>query len=239
MGARRRSPPCSRSTRGPWCSKPGRCIMLFRDRLDAGRRLAPLLNELRGTDAVVLGIPRGGVPVASVVADALGMPLDVVIVRKLGVPWHQELAMGAIGDGARVLDAETVRDLGITAQQLDAVEQREQDELAKRARRFRAERGPLQLIGRTAIIVDDGIATGSTARAACQVARARGAERIILAAPVAPPDWSPEPGVDADELICVERPSPFFAVGQWYEDFTQTSDREVVALLARSTDGRQ
>lgn len=207
--------------------------MPFHNRVDAGRRLAPLLERFRRTDAVVLGIPRGGVPVAYEVAEALDLPLDVVIVRKLGVPWHRELAMGAIGEGARILDMESVRSLGVTSEQVAAVEQREQAELTERARRFRAERGPLELHGRTTIIVDDGIATGSTARAACQVVRAIGATRITLAAPVAPPGWEPEPGVDADELVCVERPSPFFAVGQWYEDFTQTSDREVVELLAR------
>jgi len=209
--------------------------MPFHDRVDAGRKLAEFMGHLRGENAVVLGLPRGGVPVAYEVADALALPLDVVIVRKLGVPWHEELAMGAIGEGARVLDNRTVRSLGVTADQVDAVEQREQLELAERARRFRADRGPLELRGKTAIIVDDGIATGATARAACQVVRAAGAARIILAVPVAPPEWRPKPGVDADELICVERPSPFFAIGQWYEDFTQTRDDEVVDLLTRAT----
>lgn len=209
--------------------------MRFHDRTDAGKRLARLLDDMRGTDAVVLGLPRGGVPVAYEVARALDLPLDVVIVRKLGVPWHQELAMGAIGDGARVVDDATVRSLGVSAEQLDAVEKREQIELAERARRFRIDRGPLDVRGKIAIIVDDGVATGATARAACQVVRAAGAVRVILAVPVAPPDWQPQPGVDADELVCIERPSPFFAVGQWYEDFTQTTDEQVTELLQRAT----
>lgn len=209
--------------------------MRFHDRTDAGKRLARLLDDMRGTDAVVLGLPRGGVPVAYEVARALDLPLDVVIVRKLGVPWHQELAMGAIGDGARVVDDATVRSLGVSAEQLDAVEKREQIELAERARRFRIDRGPLDVRGKIAIIVDDGVATGATARAACQVVRAAGAVRVILAVPVAPPDWQPHPGVDADELVCIERPSPFFAVGQWYEDFTQTTDEQVTELLQRAT----
>jgi putative phosphoribosyl transferase len=209
--------------------------MSFHDRTDAGKQLAQLLDWLRGADAVVLGLPRGGVPVAYEVAHALDLPLDVVIVRKLGVPWHEELAMGAIGDGARVVDDETVASLGVTADQLDAVERREQIELAERARRFRLDRGPLEVRGKIAIVVDDGVATGATARAACQVVRAAGAARIILAVPVAPPDWQPQPGVDADELVCIERPSPFFAVGQWYENFAQTSDEQVVELLERAT----
>jgi putative phosphoribosyl transferase len=209
--------------------------MSFHDRTDAGKQLAQLLDWLRGADAVVLGLPRGGVPVAYEVAHALDLPLDVVIVRKLGVPWHEELAMGAIGDGARVVDDETVASLGVTADQLDAVERREQIELAERARRFRLDRGPLEIRGKIAIVVDDGVATGATARAACQVVRAAGAARIILAVPVAPPDWQPQPGVDADELVCIERPSPFFAVGQWYENFAQTSDEQVVELLERAT----
>jgi putative phosphoribosyl transferase len=209
--------------------------MSFHDRTDAGKQLAQLLDWLRGADAVVLGLPRGGVPVAYEVAHALDLPLDVVIVRKLGVPWHEELAMGAIGDGARVVDDETVASLGVTADQLDAVERREQIELAERARRFRLDRGPLEVRGKIAIVVDDGVATGATARAACQVVRAAGAARIILAVPVAPPDWQPQPGVDADELVCIERPSPFFAVGQWYENFTQTTDEQVVELLQRAT----
>ncbi|MEO8908586.1 MAG: phosphoribosyltransferase [Microbacteriaceae bacterium] len=209
--------------------------MLFHDRVDAGRQLAQLMAHLSGRDTVVLGLPRGGVPVAYEVATALGLPLDVIVVRKLGVPWHEELAMGAIGEGVRVLDDDAVSSLQISSEQVDAVERREQDELIRRARTFRGRRGPLQLDGRGVIIVDDGVATGATARAACQVARAAGAVHIILAVPVAPPDWAVHPGDDADEFICVARPSPFFAIGQWYEDFTQTTDETVIELLNRSS----
>jgi putative phosphoribosyl transferase len=207
--------------------------MMFRDREDAGRQLAQRLTHLRGRDGIVLGLPRGGVPVAFEVASSLGLPLDVIVVRKLGVPWHEELAMGAIGEGVRVLDDDAVSSLQVSAEEVDAVERREQEELARRARRFRGQRGPLTLADRTVIIVDDGIATGSTARAACAVARAAGAGRVVLAAPVAPPDWAPPVG-DADEFLCVARPSPFFAIGQWYEDFTQTTDATVLELLDRS-----
>ncbi|HEY5224062.1 MAG TPA: phosphoribosyltransferase family protein [Microbacteriaceae bacterium] len=210
--------------------------MIFSDRIDAGRRLAERMLHLVGSDAIVLGLPRGGVPVGYEVAVALDLPLDVIVVRKLGVPWHEELAMGAIGEGVRVLDDDTVASLQLSTDDVDAVEQREQVELARRARRFRGQRGPLQLVGRTAIIVDDGVATGATARAACQVAREAGAARIILAVPVAPPDWNPPPGTVADEFICVARPSPFFAIGQWYGDFTQTTDTTVLDLLARSAE---
>lgn len=206
----------------------------FRDRADAGRALASLMGHLRGQDAIVLGLPRGGVPVAYEVAASLGLPLDVIVVRKLGVPWHEELAMGAIGEGVRVLDDETVSSLQVRAQDVDAVERREQEELARRARRFRGKRGPLQLADRIVIIVDDGIATGATARAACAVARAAGAARIVLAVPLAPPGWEAPTGESADEFICFARPSPFFAIGQWYEDFTQTTDETVLALLDRS-----
>ncbi|WP_308468808.1 phosphoribosyltransferase [Rathayibacter soli] len=210
--------------------------MIFSDRVDAGLQLAERMLHLAGSDAIVLGLPRGGVPVGYEVATALELPLDVIVVRKLGVPWHEELAMGAIGDGVRVLDDDTVASLQVSTDDVDAVEQREQVELARRARRFRGQRGPLQLAGRTAIIVDDGVATGATARAACQVARSAGASRIILAVPVAPPDWNPPPVPAVDEFIWVARPSPFFAIGQWYADFTQTTDATVLDLLARSAE---
>ncbi|TAM69925.1 MAG: phosphoribosyltransferase [Microbacteriaceae bacterium] len=210
--------------------------MIFSDRVDAGRQLAERMSHLADNDAIVLGLPRGGVPVGYEVAIALGLPLDVIVVRKLGVPWHEELAMGAIAQGVRVLDDDTVTSLQLSRDDIDEVEQREQAELARRARRFRGRSGPLQLNGRTAIIVDDGVATGATARAACQVARAAGAAHVVLAVPVAPPDWNPPRGTVADEFICVARPSPFFAIGQWYEDFRQTTDRTVLELLARSAD---
>lgn len=203
--------------------------MIFHDRSDAGRQLTVQLEHLRGSDGIVLGLPRGGVPVAYEVATRLGLPLEVIVVRKLGVPGHEELAMGAIGEGVRVLDDEVIDALGIRESQVATVERREQAELARRVRAFTTGRQPLQLRGRTAVIADDGIATGSTARAACQVARAAGATRIVLAVPVAPADWQPS-GVD--EYICVQRRSPFSAIGAWYEDFSQTTDHEVTRLLA-------
>ena len=208
--------------------------MAFIDRADAGRRLAARLQHLRGDQVVVLGLPRGGVPVAYEVARALDAPLDVIVVRKLGVPFQPELAMGAIGEeGVRIINKEVVSIAGVSASQLDEVEARERTELEVRVRRFRGDRPPIALEGRIVVVVDDGIATGSTARAACQVARARGAARVVLAVPVAPPDWRGRLGKFADELVCLHTPDPFYAVGQFYDNFTQTSDEEVVACLER------
>jgi putative phosphoribosyl transferase len=206
--------------------------MPFRDRAEAGRRLAGALLRLRGQDAVVLALPRGGVPVAAEVARALHVPLDVVVVRKLGVPVQPELGMGAIGeDGVRVINPEVVQLAQVTSGDIAAVEQRERRELQRRAQRCRGARPPAPVAGRTAIIVDDGVATGSTARAACQVTRARGAARVVLAVPVAPPSIRESMAGDADEVICLETPAHFSAIGEWYEDFSQTSDEEVVRLL--------
>ena len=209
--------------------------MAFIDRADAGRRLAARLQHLRGDQVVVLGLPRGGVPVAYEVARALDAPLDVIVVRKLGVPFQPELGMGAIGEeGVRIINEEVVSIAGVSASQLDEVEARERTELEVRVRRFRGDRPPIALEGRIVVVVDDGIATGSTARAACQVARARGAARVVLAVPVAPPDWRGRLGKFADELVCLHTPDPFYAVGQFYDNFTQTSDEEVVACLERA-----
>ncbi|MGP0107829.1 MAG: phosphoribosyltransferase family protein [Acidimicrobiales bacterium] len=206
--------------------------MQFADRVDAGRRLATRLEYLRGEGSVVLGLPRGGVPVALEVAKALDAPLDVIVVRKLGVPFQPELAMGAIGEGGvRVLNTAVVQLAGVSSEELTAVEQRERDELERRVRRFRGNRHPVPLTGKTVVIVDDGIATGSTASAACQVARAQGAARLVLAVPVAPPDWTGRLAGDADEFVCVTTPEPFRGVGQFYADFSQTSDDEVIACL--------
>ncbi len=208
--------------------------MMFIDRIDAGRRLAARLEPMRGQDVVVLGLPRGGVPVALEVARTLGAPLDVIVVRKLGVPYQPELAMGAIGeDGVRVVNDEVVRHAHITDEQFAAVEATERIELERRARRFRGERRRVPLIGRTAIVVDDGVATGSTALAACQVARAHGASRVVLAVPVAPPGSSERFGAVVDELICLAMPDRFASVGQWYSDFSPTTDEHVVECLAR------
>jgi putative phosphoribosyl transferase len=209
--------------------------MTFIDRADAGRRLAVRLQPLRGEAVVVLGLPRGGVPVAYEVARVLDAPLDVIVVRKLGVPFQPELGAGAIGeDGVRIINKEVIHVAGVSASQLDEVEARERAELERRVRRFRGDRPRVALKGRTVVVVDDGIATGSTARAACQVARAQGAARVVLAVPVAPRDWEVRFGADADEFVCLDTPEPFYAIGQFYDDFTQTSDEEVIACLERA-----
>jgi len=212
--------------------------MIFADRVDAGQQLAAACAAFRDSwpRPIVLGIPRGGVPVAAEVAKALNAPLDVILVRKLGLPRNEEVAMGAIGEGVRVLDEGLVRTMSVTDEELARVEAREQAELERRVRRYREGRHPADLTGVTAIVVDDGLATGATARAACMVARAQGAASVVLAVPVAPPDWQPQPGVDADAFVCVARPRGFFAIGQWYHDFTQTTDVEVRELLGLSAD---
>lgn len=206
--------------------------MPFVDRADAGRRLAKRLRYLRGEDPVVVGLPRGGVPVALQVALALEAPLDVIVVRKLGLPFRSELAMGAIGEGGvRIVNDEVVDTARVSAGEIAEVEQRERAELDRRARRFRRERSAVALAGRTVVVVDDGIATGSTARAACQVARAHGAAKVVLAVPVAPPGWTLRLRGVADEYIALETPPRFAAIGQFYADFSATSDDEVVACL--------
>lgn len=168
---------------------------------------------------------------AAQVAPALNARLDVILVRKLGLPRNEEVAMGAIGEGVRVLDEHVVRVMGVSHEEIARIEARERAELERRVRVYREGRHPTSLAGATAIVVDDGLATGATARAACAVARAQGAASVVLAVPVAPPDWAPQPGVDADAFVCVARPAGFFAIGQWYRDFTQTTDGEVRSLL--------
>lgn len=208
---------------------------VFVNRVDAGRALGARLQHLRGEDVVVLGLPRGGVPVAAQVARALEAPLDMIMVRKLGVPFQSELAMGAIGeDGARVLIPAIIRRAAVSADAVADVERRERAELKRRAQRFRADADRIPLAGRTAVIVDDGIATGSTTQAACEVARAQGARRIVLAVPVAPAECLPRLQRSVDELVCLSTPQPFFAIGEWYDDFSQTSDEEVIACLQRA-----
>jgi putative phosphoribosyl transferase len=206
----------------------------FANREEAGAALAAVLVGRSDPDPVVVALPRGGVPVGSVVADALAAPLDVIVVRKLGVPSQPELAMGAIGEGGtRVLNHEVVHTLRIPDSDLDAVEHRERLELERRSRRLRAGRAPLPLHDRNVILVDDGLATGSTARAALLVARAQGARRVVLAVPVAPAATVYELARVADDVVCVATPEPFRAIGQWYRDFRPTSDDEVVELLNR------
>ena len=208
--------------------------MVFADRDDAGRRLAARLGHLRGEPVVVVGLPRGGVPVAVWVARALGAPLDVIVVRKLGVPFQPELGMGAVGeDGVRVLNPEVMQACGVSQDDLAAVQAREQAAVEAQAARYRARRPRQPLAGRVAVVVDDGIATGSTARTACQIARALGAARVVLAVPVAPPGWQAR-SAEADEMICVDTPRDFFAIGQFYARFPQVSDEEVIACLERA-----
>ncbi|OPF80674.1 phosphoribosyltransferase [Streptomyces antioxidans] len=210
--------------------------MIFTDRMDAGRRLGEALRPLAEEKPVVFGLPRGGVPVASEVARALHAPLDVIIVRKLGVPYHRELAFGAVGEGGvRVVHEAIVRMSRADEKDLAEVERTEREELARKASRFRRGRPRIPAEGHTVIIVDDGIATGATAQAACRVARAQGAARVVLAVPVAPPDAVAALRADADEVVALSTPSDFAAVGEWYEDFSQTADDEVVELLSRST----
>lgn len=203
----------------------------FQDRADAGRQLAARLVDFRGQDVVVLGLPRGGVPVAAEVAAALSAPLDVIVVRKLGVPFQPELAMGAIGEqGVRVLDHDLIERFGLSPAHVEAVERKERAILEDRVRLFRSGVERTNLVGRTAIVVDDGIATGATASAACVVARDLGAARVVVAAPVGAPD-SVRRMRGADEVICLLQPRGFQAVGEFYRIFDQTTDAEVVDLL--------
>ena len=205
----------------------------FTHRVDAGRELASRLASYAGrSDVVVLALPRGGVPVGAQVADALGAPLDVFLVRKLGTPGHRELAMGAIATGGvRVINEDVVRWLGITPQQIDRVAAEEAIELERREAAYRDGRPAVAVTGRAAILVDDGLATGSTMRAAVQAVRQRHPSRVIVAVPVGARDTCQDLQAIADEVICARTPEPFSAVGQWYLDFEQTSDEEVRELL--------
>jgi putative phosphoribosyl transferase len=205
---------------------------IFADRSDAGRRLASRLQHLAGPATVILGLPRGGVPVAFEVSQALGAPLDVLLVRKLGVPFQPELAMGAIGEGGvMVLNPDVLSRARVSAAQLAEVEQQERDELARRAAAYHRDRAPIDLSDKVAVIIDDGIATGATARAACQIARARGASRIVMAVPVVSPDAASALAEQADELIYLKTTQWFSSVGEFYRDFHATSDDDVVGLL--------
>jgi predicted phosphoribosyltransferase len=208
----------------------------FRDRREAGRQLAArLMAYAHRPDVLVLALPRGGVPVAYEVARALGAPLDVFVVRKLGVPGHPELAMGAVATGGlRVLNESVVRALRIPERVIEAVAAQEQRELARRERLYRGERPPPDVRGRTVILVDDGLATGASVHAAVEVLRRLEPARLVVAVPIAPPETCEALRAEVDEVICAVTPEPFYAVGLWYEDFSQTTDEEVRDLLARS-----
>ena len=212
--------------------------MIFADRIDAGERLAKDLADLAGSDCVVLAIPRGGVIVGEVIARELGAPLDVVVPRKIGAPGNPELAIGAVAPGIRVLDPRMVGALGVTDRYLEREIAEQEAEIERRQHAYRGGRPPQPVEGRVAIVVDDGVATGSTAVAALRWARARGAERVVLAVPVAPPQSLERLSAEADEVVVLETPQPFLAVGEWYRDFDQTTDDQVVSALARSAGSR-
>jgi len=211
--------------------------MIFTNRTQAGQELAKLLTKYAGrTDVIVLGLPRGGVPVAFEVATVLGAVLDVFVLRKLGVPGHEELAFGAIASGGvRVLDPEIVAGLRISALDIDFVTAAEEQELNRRERVYRGTRPPLDVKEKTVILVDDGIATGSSMRAAIRAIRQMEPARIVVATPVAPVSTLSDLENEVDELICVEMPESFFGVGQFYRDFSQVSDEEVNELLDRAS----
>jgi predicted phosphoribosyltransferase len=208
----------------------------FHDRRDAGKQLAEQLIEYRGRDdVIVLGLPRGGVPVAYEMSAALEAPLDVLVVRKLGVPGHEELAMGAIASGGiRILEQRVIDAVDVLPEEIASVEARERLELDRRERTFRAGRPALDVTGKITILVDDGLATGASMAAAVDAVRTRSPETIIVAVPVAPRETCSALAQRADEVICLVTPPRMYAVGQWYEDFTQTSDEEVRALLERA-----
>lgn len=213
--------------------------MYFRDRLDAGRQLAEKLSRYAGRDdVIVLALPRGGVPVGHEVARALGAPLDVFLVRKLGVPGREELAMGAIASGGvRVLNEWAVGELGISPEVIEEVAGREAQELSRREREYRGGSPALDLRDRVVLLVDDGLATGSTMRAAVAAVRKLGPGRVVVAVPVGAPQACAEFRGIADEVVCAEQPPDFYAVGAWYADFSQTSDEEVRALLKQAASG--
>ena len=210
-------------------------LQLFADRREAGRRLASRLGAYKGRDdVVVLGLPRGGVPVAYEIATALGAPLDVFLVRKLGVPGHAELAMGAIASGGvRVLNEDVIDWYGLSEAAIERVAAEEQEELARREREYRKDQPPPDLHGRTVVLVDDGLATGSTMKAAVKAARTLEPARIVVAVPVGAADTCRELAALADEVVCAYTPEPFSAVGLWYRDFSQTTDDEVRELLEK------
>jgi putative phosphoribosyl transferase len=208
----------------------------FRDRVDAGRELAERLRSYaHRADVLVLALPRGGVPVAFPVAEALHAPLDVFLVRKLGVPGHEELAMGAIATGGvRVLNQDVIDGLGIPERIIETVAAREREELERRERLYRDGRPAPMVSGRTVILIDDGLATGATMRAAAAAIRVQQPARLVVAVPVAAPSTCEEFRAEVDEIICARTPEPFYAVGFWYDEFSPTTDEEVRDLLSRA-----
>jgi putative phosphoribosyl transferase len=211
--------------------------MMFKDRIEAGRRLAEALAHHKGEGTIVLALPRGGVPVAAQVAEALAAPLDLVMVRKIGAPGHPEYGIGAVVDGKDpqvVVDEETARMAGADAAYLEETKNRELAEIERRRRAYLGDRAPLDVTGRTVIVVDDGIATGSTAKAALLALKKAGAARRILAVPVAPIETVEALRGLADEVVALSTPYPFHAVGLYYQNFDQTTDEEVVEALRRA-----
>jgi putative phosphoribosyl transferase len=208
----------------------------FRDRIEGAQALADALADYAGrTDLLVLGLPRGGVPVAAEVAKRLGAPLDLVIVRKLGAPGQEELAVGAIASGGgQVLNEALVRLLHLSEAALESIADREREELRRREQAYRGERPAPGMKDRCLLLVDDGLATGATMRAAVQAVRQAGPSRVVVAIPVAPPDTVAVLRREADEVVCVAMPEPFMSVGQWYLDFSQVSDQQVVEILRQA-----
>ncbi len=215
--------------------------MIFQDRIDAGRQLTTRLTKYADRpDVIVLALPRGGVPVAFEVAQELNATLDIFLVRKLGVPGHEELAMGAIASGGvRVINQDVVSYLQIPGEVIDAVAAYEQRELERREREYRGDRPPPDLRGRVVILIDDGLATGSTMRAAAAAVRKQRPARIVVAVPVAAPETCENFRSEVDEIVCAVTPEPFRGVGLWYEDFSQTTDQDVRELLERATEKHQ
>ncbi|HEV3474761.1 MAG TPA: phosphoribosyltransferase family protein [Actinomycetota bacterium] len=208
---------------------------MYFDRAEAGARLAEALEQLSGEEVVVLGVPRGGVEVAAAVARRRDWPLDIVVPRKLGAPFNPELGLGAIAPGVRVLDESMLRALHVDPDYLEKEIASQEEEIRRRTEAYRKGRSPVDVAGKVAVIVDDGVATGGTAAAAVRWARAQGAARVVMAIPVAPREAVAKLSKEADEVVCLATPEPFFAVGQWYERFPQTSDEEVVQLLEQAS----
>jgi len=211
--------------------------MIFRDRTEAGQVLASKLTKyLNQVNTVILALPRGGVPVAYEIGKELGLPVDIFVVRKLGVPGHEELAMGAIASGGvRHINRDVVDQLRIDSETIDVASRREQKEIERREQLYRGQRLPVDVRNKTVILVDDGLATGSTMRAAIAALRQHRPARIVVAVPAAAPQTRSEIADEVDEIICAATPEPFYAVGQWYQEFSQTTDEEVRDLLARAS----